>query len=372
MAAPKLKKKKTLKSIFRSKSSDVYNADEALDASLMRLDRQKSSKNIQFDTSQTEMLDKIYEYHNVDTKHLKNKFKKAHQFDTFMRNNKTAIDNARTANIAILGTSGSGKTKLWWNFLNYYNKSYLDNNSWGISPKDFYILITEKIMNISIDMLIEYNYDIQNESDDIKEDIPSTCLARNNLMESKEYKLEIDTNNDVKEGYDFFQDLISKLDKIRVAIKNNVEIEEKKKLDGIKPNWDKIQELRNIEKKLKEYSPSIAPMINKLWKSKQLAEMYLYKYGLNNSRNLLYFIDKINKFVLPKKNNKWEWEWAFDEILRCQIKTTGVIQQMSTLYYYNDEIKNDYIQEKHFHLKLCFWDVGGAQNERKKWKHVLN
>ncbi len=192
-------------------------------------------------------------------------------------NNQAVIDQARTANIAILGTSGSGKTKVWWNFLNYFNKSYSHRNSWGISPKDFYNIITEKIMNISVDMLIEYNYhrqqmeSLENKYDADEEiDVLSTCLSKNGLVEAKEYKLELAQDEDIKEGYLFFQDLISKLEKIRIAIHNNVDIEEKKKFDGLKPNWDKIQELRNIEKTIKEFSPSIAPIIHKLWKSKQL------------------------------------------------------------------------------------------------------
>ena len=149
------KKSKTVFNLFGKKSK---KGDEDLEASLMRYDRKRSSRKLQFDQNQTEMLDKIHEYHRVDIARLRQKFKKNHQFDAFIRKNQNNIDNARTANIVILGTSGSGKTKIWWNFLNYYRKSYLDSNSWGLSPKDFYYIITEKIMNISVDILIEYNY----------------------------------------------------------------------------------------------------------------------------------------------------------------------------------------------------------------------
>ena len=259
----------------------------------------------------------------------------------------------------------------------------------------------------------------------LEDDPPSTCLSKNDLVENKEYKLELE-DNDVKEGHDFFQDLIKKLEKISIAINTNVQIEEKKKLDGIRPNWDKIQEFRNLEKEIKEFTPSIAPKISKLWKSQQLRNMYLFQYGLHNSRNLFYYIDNIKKFVLQKqraeekiimkddsdtiniindnnnnnnnddddtliatqldqissskshhnhnihhrhqrKKPKWQWEFSFEEILRCQIRTTGVIEQSSNL---GPSYDNDI--EKQFNLKLRLWDVGGAQNERKKWKYILN
>lgn len=146
---------KSMKDVFfKNKKGD----DNDLDASLMRDIRRRSSRKLQFDQAQQEMLDRIHDYHRVDIGKLRQRFKKNHQFDAFIRKNQKNIDDARTANVVILGTSGSGKTKIWWNFLNYYRKSYLDSNSWGLSPKDFYYIITEKIMNISIDILIEYNY----------------------------------------------------------------------------------------------------------------------------------------------------------------------------------------------------------------------
>mmetsp|Transcript_58398 Transcript_58398/g.92822 ORF Transcript_58398/g.92822 Transcript_58398/m.92822 type:complete len:728 (-) Transcript_58398:184-2367(-) len=418
MLAPKSKKKRTLKNLFKKNGKN--EDDEAMDASLMRVDRKRSSKYVQFDQDQMEMLEKLYDYHGVDMQRLRQKFKKNHQFDAFIRKNQNNIDNARTASMVILGTSGSGKTKVWWNFLNYFRKSYLDSNSWGLSPKDFYYIITEKIMNISIDILIEYNHHRKKiEDPNCKDDPPSTCLSKNDLVKHKEFKLELEEDEDVKEGYDFFQDLISKLEKIAVAISANVQIEEKKKMEGAKPNWDKIQELRNIEKEIKEFTPSMAPKIRQLWKSQQLRNMYLYQYGLHSSRNLFYYIDNINKFVMQKlgseppsdvmsdgalsdpetadddeplplntatsynpvshdglssqydhvekKKAKWQWEWSFEEILRCQIRTTGVIEQCTNLgpNYDNDT-------EKNFNLRLRLWDVGGAQNERKKWKYILN
>jgi len=225
--------------------------------------------------------------------------------------------------------------------------------------------------------------------------------------------LELEEDEEVKDGYDFFQDLIKKLQKIAIAINQNVQIEEKKKIKGIKPNWDKIQELRNIEKEMKEFQPWIAPKIMKLWKSQELRKYYLYEFGLHSARNLFYYIDNLKKFVLQKQrasetmnntmddhyksdednsipNNlklkmvqsqtnikidkndkktvsKWEWEWSFEEILRCQIRTTGVIEQTFTLNPISLDDKH-----KNFNLKLRIWDVGGAQNERKKWKYVLN
>merc|ERR1712060_104136 len=99
-------------------------------------------------------------------------------------------------------------------------------------------------MNISVDILIEYNR-IQNKQQDIDDSniTRPTCLSMNDLVQHKEYTLELD-DADVKEGFDFFQDLISKLDKIAVAINANVQIEENKKIKRQKPNWDKIQELR--------------------------------------------------------------------------------------------------------------------------------
>ena len=129
----KKKKAKTtsLKKMFKKRLSkgnvDDNDDDEALDASLMRNEK-KRSRTKQYDQAQTEMLDKIYNYHRVDINRLRQKYKKNHQFDAFIRKNQVMIDDARTANIVILGTSGSGKTKLWWNFLNYFAKSYEDPN----------------------------------------------------------------------------------------------------------------------------------------------------------------------------------------------------------------------------------------------------
>merc|ERR1712154_5763 len=100
------------------------------------------------------------------------------------------------------------------------------------------------------------------EEPDCKDMAPSTCLSRNDLVGlRREYRLELEEDEEVKDGYDFFQDLIKKLQKIAIAINQNVQIEEKKKIKGIKPNWDKIQELRNIEKEMKEFQPWIAPKI---------------------------------------------------------------------------------------------------------------
>ena len=162
LATGNKKKKRTLKKVFSFKKN---GKNGYLDEQLIEEERKRTSKQIHFDAEQTEMLERVYDYHHVDMKRLKQKFKKNHQFDTFIRRNQVNIDNARTANIVILGASGAGKTKIWWNFLNYYSKSYLDSNSWGLSPKDFYYIITEKIMNISIDILIEYNYQKKKISD---------------------------------------------------------------------------------------------------------------------------------------------------------------------------------------------------------------
>eukprot|EP01083_Nonionella_stella_P029947 82260_1 len=386
MLSSRKQKAKSFRNIFK-KSSKPTN-DEALDASLMRNDRKMVASPMHFDEAQLEMLDKLYDYHRIDIDRLRHKFKKKYQFETFIRSNQENINDARTSNMIILGTSGSGKTKLWWNFLNYYRKSYLDANTWGLSPKDFYYIMTEKMMNISVDILIEYEYHKEKKQDAAA--APSTCLSKNDLVQWKPYELELD-DEEVKEGYDFFADLISKLSKITAAINTNVELEENKKLQGQKPNWDKIQELRNIEKEMKEFKPSIAPKLKKLWKSKTLRDVFLYQYGLHNARNLFYFVDHIEKFVLQKQSKteektqakddqsiasttemtnikvKWEWEWAFEEILRCQIRTTGVIEQCLELGpFYQQDL------EKSLSLKVRLWDVGGAQNERKKWKFILN
>jgi len=108
---------------------------------------------------------------------------------------------------------------------------------------------------------------------------------------------------------------------------------------------EKIKKITNIE----EYSQEIGEDLKKLWENKSIQDVLLQRSKFQLIDSTEYFfqnIDRINDFKYTPNES---------DILRCRVKTTGIVEVDFS------------IQGSNFKLV----DVGGQRNERKKWIHCF-
>jgi len=87
-----------------------------------------------------------------------------------------------------------------------------------------------------------------------------------------------------------------------------------------------------------------------LWTDPGIQETYKRRNEFQILDSTEYFFKQIQ--TISKK----EFLPTSDDVLRCRVKTTGIVE---TEFYYND-------------FKFKLFDVGGQRNERKKWIHCFD
>jgi len=119
---------------------------------------------------------------------------------------------------------------------------------------------------------------------------------------------------------------------------------------------------KRLAQKINQYDQETLLNIGKLWTEElgqELAELWTdpgiqATYKRRNEFQLLdsteYFFNQIEKI------SKKDFLPTSDDVLRCRVKTTGIVE---TEFEYNG-------------FKFKLFDVGGQRNERKKWIHCFD
>uniref|UniRef100_A0A6A7G6L3 GPA1 n=1 Tax=Hirondellea gigas TaxID=1518452 RepID=A0A6A7G6L3_9CRUS len=96
-------------------------------------------------------------------------------------------------------------------------------------------------------------------------------------------------------------------------------------------------------------SDEVAEAIEILWNDPGIQKVWLLRAKFQVFDSALYFFDNVRKFANP------EYVPSCDDMLRCRIRSTGIIEETF-------EIEGAVFK---------VFDVGGQRNERKKWIHCF-
>ena len=226
--------------------------------------------------------------------------------------------------LLLLGAGSSGKSTIFRQLKIVYKEGFVDsevnevipiirrNCVWGI------MILLKKTQQLYEMDENEYK-DCYIDLDDISENVLNAIKTVANMKE--------ETFEDYENT---FLSYISNVDDDEVTIDDNTE--------------RRIQEKKN---ELYVLSQSISI----IWNLNEIQTTFIKRsdayVAFSFPDNMEYFFDKINKIF------EWNYSPTDDDILKCRIRTTGLIHA-----YYEKE-----------NISFTITDVGGQRNERKKWIH---